>query len=424
MYANRLCVVDDDDGVCSLIRDVAERIGFSVSVAHSEAEYVQVSAQAVPAVIVLDLQLPGTDGVELLRRLAEQRCRAAIYLVSGFDARVLNTARQLALGLGLDVRGTLAKPFPVRELERLLRAAVQTQQVIGDGELRDALATGELVLHYQPKIGLEGTEPTRSGARGADWAAGHGRPAATIDGWLVDGVEALVRWQHPGHGLLPPGRFMPLAESSGQLEALTFYMVEAILTQIRAWRDDGFEPLVAANLPPQLLADLGLPDRLEQLVRDHGVDCRQIMLEVTESGVTADVVHGMEVLSRLRLKGFGLAIDDFGTGYSSLVQLYRMPFSELKIDRSFVADVLATEEAATIVRSTVDLGHNLGMTVCAEGVENGKTATWLTGLGCDRAQGFYFARPLPASELMSRLGAAGHTVATPAPRSGNVVPLR
>ena len=424
MYANRLCVVDDDDDVCVLIRDVAERIGFSVSVAHSEAEFVRASEQAKPSTIVLDLHLPGTDGVELLRRLAEQRCRAAIYLVSGFDNRVLNTARQLALGLGLDVRGMLAKPFPVRELERQLRSAMQTQQALGDGELRDALATGELVLHYQPKVVLEGTEPARPGARGSDWTAGHERPAATIDGWLVDGVEALLRWQHPGHGLLPPSRFLRLAETSGQLEALTVYVIEAVLTQIAAWREEGFEPSVAVNLPPQLLADLGLPDRLAQLVRDRGVDCRQIMLEVTESGVTADVVHGMEVLSRLRLKGFGLSIDDFGTGYSSLVQLYRMPFSELKIDRSFVADVLATEEAATIVRSTVDLAHNLGMTVCAEGVENGKTATLLTGLGCDRAQGFYFARPLPAAELMPRLRAAGHPVATKTPRSGNVVPLR
>jgi diguanylate cyclase (GGDEF)-like protein/PAS domain S-box-containing protein len=247
------------------------------------------------------------------------------------------------------------------------------------GQLRRALAAGELVVHYQPK--------------------------ADVRSARILGVEALVRWQHPEHGLLGPGEFVPLAETTGLIRPLTAYVLDAALRQCRAWLDAGRELSVAVNLSTRCLLDLTLPDQITQLLEDTAVAADRLLLEITESAIMTDPTRALEVLNRLHALGVQLAIDDFGTGYSSMAYLKSLPVDELKVDRSFVKHLRDNQNDAVIVRSTVDLGHNLGLRVVAEGVEDEATLKELATLGCDSVQGFHVARPMPAAELVAWLAA-------------------
>ncbi|WP_200249614.1 putative bifunctional diguanylate cyclase/phosphodiesterase [Thiococcus pfennigii] len=251
------------------------------------------------------------------------------------------------------------------------RADYQPEEVT-EKRLRHAIDHGELVLHFQPKISLLGH--------------GNGR---------IEGAEALVRWNDPRHGLRPPFEFIPLAERSGLIEPLTFYVLDAAVRQGKAWRDAGLPLAISVNLPASMVNDRRLPNRVADALAGAHLPPEGLILEVTETGAMVDSAITVESLTRLRVKGIGLAIDDFGTGYSSLIELYRMPFSELKIDRSFVMECDHEEEARTIVEATIALAHKLGLVVCAEGVESGETLRFLQGQGCELAQGFFISRPLP-----------------------------
>ncbi|HET6394088.1 MAG TPA: EAL domain-containing protein [Blastococcus sp.] len=250
------------------------------------------------------------------------------------------------------------------------------------GDLRRALeGTGELFLNYQPKY--------------------------TLDGERIEGMEALLRWQHPTQGLIPPGEFIPAAEGTGIILRLTEHVLELSLAQLRAWMDAGHEVPVAVNLSTRCLLDAGLPEIVARLLAQHGVPARLLRLEVTESAVMGDAARCMEVLQRLHDLGVKLSIDDFGTGYSSMSYLRRLPVDELKIDRSFVLGMTTTAHDAVLVRTAIDLGHNLGLTVVAEGVEGAEHVAALRELGCDVAQGYHFARPMAGAqmgELLARVG--------------------
>jgi diguanylate cyclase (GGDEF)-like protein/PAS domain S-box-containing protein len=253
------------------------------------------------------------------------------------------------------------------------------------GQLRRALAAGELVVHYQPKADV------RSGR--------------------VVGVEALVRWQHPEYGLLGPGEFVPLAETTGLIRPLTSHVLEAALLQCRAWLDAGRELSVAVNLSTRCLLDLALPDQVTGLLEDAEVAPGGLLLEITESSIMTDPARALEILNRLHALGVQLAIDDFGTGYSSMAYLKNLPVQELKVDRSFVQHLRDSQSDAVIVRSTVDLGHNLGLRVVAEGVEDEATLHELANLACDSVQGYYLAKPMPAAQLDAWLDAPAQPVA-------------
>ncbi|HXT35190.1 MAG TPA: EAL domain-containing protein [Chloroflexota bacterium] len=240
------------------------------------------------------------------------------------------------------------------------------------GELRQAIEQDGLCLHYQPKVDL------RTGR--------------------LDGVEALVRWPHPDRGLLPPDKFIPLAEHTGLIAPLSRWVLATALRQCRAWRDEGLEIRVAVNLSARLLQDEHLIETVAELLQTHGVSPADLELELTESAVMADPARALGVLRRLHQMGIRLSIDDFGTGYSSLAYLNRLPVDEVKIDKSFVLD-LRTDAAATIARSIIDLGHNLGLVVVAEGVEDQATYERLGAMACDLAQGYFLSRPIPAADL-------------------------
>jgi diguanylate cyclase (GGDEF)-like protein len=240
-------------------------------------------------------------------------------------------------------------------------------------ELRRAIDRGELVLHYQPKADL------RTGD--------------------IHGVEALVRWNHPERGMIPPDEFIPAAQKTGVIGPLTMFVLDEALRQCRTWALQGMELCVAVNLTTRNLLDVHLPDTIGELLARWEVPARLLELEITESTILADPVRAMQILSRLDAMGIRLAIDDFGTGYSSLAYLKRLPVDELKIDKSFILGMEDSENDAVIVRSTIDLGRNLGLRVVAEGVESGKAWSRLSQLGCNVAQGYYLSRPVPAAQL-------------------------
>jgi len=245
------------------------------------------------------------------------------------------------------------------------------------GELRRALEQDELVVHFQPKADL-------------------------VSGQVI-GAEALVRWQHPERGFIPPGEFVPIAERTGLIKPLTRYVLAAALGQCDAWTAAGLELHVAVNLTIPDLLDLELPDQVAALLADSGVRPEQLELEITESTILADPERVHSVLDRLNDMGLRLAIDDFGTGYSSLAYLKSLPVQTIKIDRSFVMGMCEHASDATIVRSTIDLARNLGLHVVAEGVESQEIWDALRAQGCSLAQGYFIGRPMPADELAELL---------------------
>ncbi len=240
-------------------------------------------------------------------------------------------------------------------------------------ELRRAIDRGQLVLHYQPKADLRTGE--------------------------IQGVEALVRWNHPERGMIPPDEFIPPAQKTGVIAPLTLFVLDEALRQCRTWALQGLDLCVAVNLSTRNLLDVHLPDTVGELLARWEVPARLLELEITESTILADPVRAMQILSRLDEMGIRLAIDDFGTGYSSLAYLKRLPVDELKIDKSFILGMDESENDEVIVRSTIDLGRNLGLRVVAEGVESQAAWNRLQALGCDVAQGYYLSRPVPAEQL-------------------------
>jgi diguanylate cyclase (GGDEF)-like protein len=243
------------------------------------------------------------------------------------------------------------------------------------GELRRAIEQGELVLYYQPKVDLKTS--------------------------TLIGFEALIRWQHPEQGLLTPERFLPFAEHTALVKPLTRYVMREALRSCARWLELGLDLTVAVNLSGRDLLDLHLPDEVRLLLSETGLDPQRVELEITENTILTDPVRTRAILSRLKELGVRLAIDDFGSGYSSLGYLKRLPLDVLKIDKSFVMSMLADDDSAAIVRSTIDLAHNLGLEVVAEGVATEQITNRLASLRCDAAQGFYFAGPMAEPEVAS-----------------------
>ena len=238
-------------------------------------------------------------------------------------------------------------------------------------ELRRAIEQNELSLYFQPKVDLQ------SGS--------------------VTCAEALVRWQHPRHGMLSPDVFVPVAEQTGLIRPLARWVLDAALRQCNRWRRQGLDLAVAVNLSMRNLHDPEVVDTIRQLLSRWGIPPAHLVVEITESSLMADAERALEVLGRLRTMGVGVSIDDFGTGYSSLAYLKRLPVDELKIDKSFVAHIASDGNDAAIVRSTIGLAHDLGLAVVAEGIEDQATWDYLAGLRCDVAQGYFISRPLPVS---------------------------
>ena len=378
--AHRLLIVDDEKSIRDYLAKVSRSLGFDVATAADQDSMRRKLASHSPTVILLDLQMPGFDGIQALKLLKDQKSDAKIILVSGMDSRTLATASQLGEILDLNMGGVLEKPVLIDALRKQLDTAKAPRDSISHEELHEAINNGDIRPVFQPKI-VQGFE---------------GR-------WTIAETEALARWHREDSVVVLPSEFISVAEEAGILPALTRSLLRQVARQLHRWDEKGLHLTVAVNISPSILTDRAFPDQLEALMLEHELDNERLTLELTESAVMKNAGLAMEILGRLRIKGFGLAIDDFGTGYSSLEQLYRMPFNELKIDRFLVRELGKSDEAAAIVEAIIALGHKLKLTVCAEGVETLQALTKLLDAGCDKFQGYFVGRPVTADALVERI---------------------
>jgi EAL domain-containing protein (putative c-di-GMP-specific phosphodiesterase class I) len=286
--------------------------------------------------------------------------------MNGQDAEFLIQRAGIAMHLALQAE---SKYFVYTEEQDVYNP----QRLILMGELRNAIDRDELFLHYQPKIDLNTKH--------------------------VTGVEALIRWNHPNRGIVPPDEFIRVAEQTGLIKPLTFWCLHSSLRQWRVWEQEGINLVLSVNLSARSLMDPLLPDQVSEIIRSYHIPSEYLELEITESAIMADPARALENLSHLKRSGIRLSIDDFGTGYSSLGYLKKLPVDSLKIDKSFVFNMATEKDDVVIVKSTIDLAHNLGLTVVAEGVENQETLDQLIGMGCDTAQGYFMSRPLAPEQL-------------------------
>lgn len=369
----RMLVIDDEEDICELIAEIGARRGLDVRTISNPENVLKLLSEFTPDFIMLDLMMPNTDGVELLRLLAEHVKEAKLCLISGSDTRVLNSARRLGSAHGLNVIAALEKPLNMSVLSSLFDQISEGTGETGTANLAQAIANGQFTLYYQPVINMATRE--------------------------VKGAEALARWTHPHRGTLLPDAFLEQVVNDGLMQALTDVVVQTSMVQAAQWQKAGENLTLSMNVTASTLLDLSLPDRIAGLCKEHGVSPENLILEVTETEAMRDVTRTMDVLLRMRIRNIGVSIDDFGTGHSSLRELQRMPFSQMKIDKSFVIEMADNKDCAAIVNSTIDLAHSLGLKAVAEGVEDIRIWRMLVEKGCDYAQGFFMAKPMPASEF-------------------------
>ncbi len=334
-------------------------------------------------VIFLDLKMPGMDGVEFIDHLCRSGFAGSVVLASGLEPELVNTVERIATAKGVFVLGKLEKPLGAeRTAELLTRHFIPTPlnappsealHAPGADELRTALDENQFLPWFQPKVRFS-------------------------DGHLV-GVEALARWQQADGLLCGPGLFVPVMEREGLIDALTDTISRQALQACRNWLDAGQEISVSLNLSPKSLCDPDCIRRLLDLALENQVPPHLVTLEVTESALAGDPTEAIANLVRLRMKEFKLSIDDFGTGYSSLQKLSEFPFTELKIDRSFVDGVSADRRLQAIVDYSVQLAGKLQLSITAEGVEQEADWNYLASRGCDLCQGYYTGKPVPAENI-------------------------
>ena len=384
-----LLVVDDSavqrEHTVSLCRALGVQLIYE---ARSGQEALDLFAMLVlrPDLLIVDLEMPGMDGIELIQKLHQRGIMVPLIVASGRETALIQSVEALASSLGLPVLGGLQKPLcmpdVLRAFDRLghVAEAARSGSVHFDPEtlidaerLSRAIADGEITVHYQPKVDM------RTG--------------------IVRGVEALARWHQAEGIVVRPDRFVALAEREGLIHELTLAVMAQALAQAAEWNARGLRLSMAINLSPHLLDRPSLVEEILALVTRHDLSPEQIVLEITETSVVGYLGAALGVLARLRLKGFGLSIDDYGTGFSSMQQLARIPFTELKVDRSFVHGAHQRSNLRVILRSALDMARQLNLVTVAEGIELIGDWRLLQEFGCSIGQGYLIARPMPASQF-------------------------
>jgi EAL domain-containing protein (putative c-di-GMP-specific phosphodiesterase class I)/FixJ family two-component response regulator len=379
----RALVVDDDAACGRTLASLLSRVGVTaVETALSSDQALAKLEVSQFDLIFCDLNMPGRDGVETMRLFAERRVKSPLVIVSGADPKVLKAAQALGTSRGLAIAGILQKPFGLSDVRTTLERVAtlpsprsrRPAPKVSAEELAQAIAQNHLLLHYQPQLHLHSGQ--------------------------LHGTEALVRWQHPERGLLMPDAFISLAESSGLIAPLTDWVIKEAIRQGAAWQRAGLDIGASVNLSAQSLRELDLPDRITEIALRAGLAPERVTLEITESKLADDLDSLLDISTRLRLKGFLLAIDDFGTGFSSLTQLRRLPFTELKLDRTFVSGATTDADARSLLESSVQLAKRLRLKTVAEGIETEEEWNLLVWMGVDLGQGYYMARPMPGEQLV------------------------
>ncbi len=385
----KILLVDDDLMFSQFVDATLKHTGDMCEVINNGEHILSVNLAEFDHVL-LDLNIPGLDGLQVLGYLKEQGCDANISILSGSDLSVLNSAKQIATEYGLRVNRVLQKPFPVTDLisvlsmesdrpkgfcpptpHRIHEPLMATNDVLVDG-LREAIEQSDIEVYFQPKMDL-------------------------IGGRLI-GFEQLARWSFQGQ-VIPPDTFIPLAEQHGMIDHLTKVIVVKGLVAFKQFLEVASGLSLSVNISAKSLSDKNLPDYLLSCCNIHSVPTESIILELTETSLVSDDTDSLQILTRLRIMGFGLSIDDFGTGYSSISQLQKIPFTELKIDRAFIRHFATEDQSKAIVNSTINMANRLGLGVVAEGIEDHQTTQALVKNGCNVGQGYLYAKPMPEEIL-------------------------
>jgi len=343
-----------------------------------------IRAAAHVDLVVCDLDMPEMDGMEFIRHLGQAELAVSLIISSAKERALLDSVEKMARAYGVRLLGVIEKPVTLAGLKELIarheppKPEVVHASVSAPGfsleQILQGLQKKQFEPFFQPKVEL---------------ATGR-----------IVGAEALARWRHPEHGLVAPYAFIALLEQSGNIDELTFAMLEAAANACRTWRERGLELTVSVNLSLASLTDMVLAERITQIVRTAKLDPRHMVLEITETAAMTDVAPALENLARLRMRGFGLSIDDYGTGYSSMQQLTRIPFTELKIDQGFVTGCVTNKATRAIVESSVGMARSMGIKSVAEGVETRADWDALKATGCDVIQGYFIAKPMDAGSFL------------------------
>jgi EAL domain-containing protein (putative c-di-GMP-specific phosphodiesterase class I)/DNA-binding NarL/FixJ family response regulator len=379
--ALKVLILDDEPFMRMLLSEMLSNLGLTQTTAYENGTealaYINSPDNAVD-LILLDINMPGMDGIEFVRHLANCSYHGSLILISGEDERMLQTAEKLVKTHNINILGHLQKPVSSAELSGLLKkwlpswlneSSPQSRKIYSAEEIKIAISNKEFVNYYQPQINVK-----------------TGR---------VVGVEALVRWQHPQDGTVFPDQFIQIAEANGLIDDLTYLVVDTAFAQTSIWQNYALDLRVSVNISMANLASLDFVDYLAKAVNIAGIMSSDIVLEVTETQLMKHLSNSLEVLGRLRLKRFGLSIDDFGTGYSSFALLRAIPFNELKVDRGFVHGVSSNDTLRAIYNASLSVAQQ----VVAEGVEDWDDWNFLRNSTCNVAQGYFIAKPMPADKI-------------------------
>lgn len=383
----RVLIVDDHH----FLRTAVQRMLNSLGVLHvlqandgeRALDILQGEEAQLVDVVLCDLDMLGMDGMEFLRHLANTHTPPlSIIIMSGLDGALVSSVEKMATGYGLRLLSAVEKPLSLTKLESALARHFQPDEhqpmcplhVFDLEAILEGVRSKQFEPFYQPKL---------------DFRTGR-----------IIGAEALARWRHPQHGLLEPRDFIHLLEATQNIDTLTFLMLEETSVAAHLLQELGHNVVLSINLSLISLTDPTLADRITESVRSAGVEPRQIILEITEAASMTEAAQALENLARLRMRGFGLSIDDYGTGYSSMQQLTRIPFSELKVDASFIKNVSTDKSLRIIVESSIEMARKLQVKSVAEGVESQADWDALQAMGCDAAQGYFIAKPMDLTALL------------------------
>jgi EAL domain-containing protein (putative c-di-GMP-specific phosphodiesterase class I)/ActR/RegA family two-component response regulator len=368
----RVFVVDDERAILDVLSRGLENAGYKATTFSFGRDFERAVVREAPDICIMDLSLPDFDGVAILNELAAQDYRGRILLMSGHGPQVLRSVSRLAEGYHLHIVGCVKKPFTMRPVLQALNGGPLQTFAPQRCDVLDAIRKGQMVARYQPIVDLPNHQ--------------------------VIAAEALARWQHPTEGLLPPSAFLAKLDHDGMNELTNCVLRNAFYNRA-LWAREGLEIPVAVNVPTTVVVDPQFAAEIAKLMEQHQTTLQGIVIEITENDTMPDVHLLAGTLSGFCLKGARVAVDDFGTGFSSLSRLQCLPVDEVKIDKSFIRHCVTHHDDRKIVEAVIALAHALDMHVVAEGVETEATATLLSELGCDYAQGYLFGRPVSPSEL-------------------------
>lgn len=386
-----VAVVEDDDFQRKMIVKLVQLLNissvFGAADGQQAMEIIRGRNGNAIDIVISDLNMPGMDGLEFLRKLGEEHHNIAIVIISALGGKLLTSAGKMARMYGIKLLGVIEKPITKGQLEKLLAKYERSENKWQQPDVSSSFTLEEILggIHerqFEPFL----------------------QPKIDLKTGMVVGMEALARWIHPEKQVVGPFAFIPQLEVNGMIDDLTFLMIEKSAAACCAVHDKGYLLTVSVNLSLVSLSDTALADKITRLVKKTGLSPRYVTLEITETAAMTDVAHALENLARLCMNGFTLSIDDYGTGYSSLQQLTRIPFGELKIDQSFVKDLADNEASRIVIESSIDMARRLKVRSVAEGVETQQDWDMLKRAGCDIAQGYFIAKPMDLGSFQQFCG--------------------